>query len=206
VTMPTSGIRKFDVYARPLCALFCAAYIAGDGAKDNNHDLRAKSPECLTKTNLATTAGTTTRHVIQMVYRLSTQVHQIATERAKGSEKIVVLNAGQRADKTVANRSVQPRISLVEKSSRRGRCFADEEHPHAARAITSAQTLSRNRRFTFSFSQPADTPQVEPVERRLRDGLSHPESHNSSGPAPHQISGQFLSEPQDPVAEYPGRR
>lgn len=206
MTMPASGIRKFDVYARPLCALFCAAHIAGDGAKDNNHDFGAKSPECLTKTNLASTAGSTTCRFIQAVYRLPAQVHQIATERAKGFEKIIFSNGGQRVNKTVANHSVESRISLVEKSSRCGRCFADEEHPHAARAITSAQTLSRNRRFTFSFSRPADTHQAEPVERRHRDGLNHPESHNSSGPAPHQISGQFLSEPDDPVAEYPGQR
>lgn len=71
-----------------------------------------------------------------LVHWLTTKVHEITTERAKGIKEFILLQIGKGSEKGVPDGAVESRISLVEEPSGSRRGLAHEQDSHTIWTIT----------------------------------------------------------------------
>lgn len=103
-----------------------ALHIVCDRAYDGNHNLWPQLAENAAQAGFALAAGLPSRRTIQPVYRLATQIYQVAAQIGKGLQEILLAQAGKSGEKYLVHGAVKPGIRLIEKSPRGRRGFPDE--------------------------------------------------------------------------------
>lgn len=140
--MPTPRIGKLDVSSRPVGVMLRTLDIFRNRT---NHNDYARGPQLLehhAKTRFARSTGLGAGTVRELIHRFPAKVHEITAQGAKSIEKACFRRGPTSRQERVANGSIQTRIGLVEKPSRRGRRFAHEQDSHMRRTIATAQALS----------------------------------------------------------------
>ena len=143
--MPPAWIGKLNMKSRPFCRPLRSPNIAPYRLDDGDHNFRTKLIKLAGQERFTHLAGRMPQMRFHAIDRFAAQVNQVTPQRAKRVKKLSICGPqpGQGSHKCVANSPVQPRICLIEKSTRSRRSFTHEQYAYAPRAIFPAQALSR---------------------------------------------------------------